>query len=69
MLEGGEPGEETPLNRCGVGILGMITVNTRLQVTGRKLEFNMRNLVFEKLVAELWNLRRDKKSMLGVIPK
>jgi hypothetical protein len=28
VLEGGETGKETPLNGCGVGILGMITVNT-----------------------------------------
>ena len=44
----------------------MITVNTRpQQVTGRKLEAKMRNLVFDKLVAEL--LQVIKKNMLNLL--
>ena len=55
VFAGGKPKEETPLNGCGVGILEGIPLNTRMQVTGKKLEARVRNL------------RRNEQNMLNLL--
>ena len=45
----------------------MIAVSTRLPVTGKKKEAQMRNSVFDTFIAQLWNLRDEKQGMLKLL--